>query len=237
MDSRPRIGITMGVYPRRGRRRWPQHALPTPYIEAVWRAGGLPILIPNVPEAVDLYADGLDGLLLSGGGDVHPRRYTDEPRHPSVYGVNPARDEVEIRLVHRALERNRPVLAICRGIQVLNVALGGTLIQDIEAGVPGALPHSTPDDNPGLQHPVSVEPQSRLAEILGSSELVVNTYHHQAVACLGAGLRVVARAPDGVIEAVEAEDHALVIGVQWHPELLPEPHDRLFAALVKAAQK
>ncbi len=234
MRTRPRIGITMKVIPRQGGRS-PQQALPTPYVEAVWQAGGLPVLIPNVPEAVSTYAEELHGLLLSGGGDVHPARYTSEPKHPAVYGIVPERDETEIGLVHFAIQRDVPLLAICRGIQVLNVALGGTLLQDIEACVPGALPHSTPDDAPARQHSVSLEPRSRVASVLGTTNLIVNTFHHQAVARPGEGVRVVGRAPDGVVEAVEVEKCTFVIGVQWHPELLSTPHDRLFVALVGAA--
>ncbi|MDQ7028722.1 MAG: gamma-glutamyl-gamma-aminobutyrate hydrolase family protein [Ardenticatenia bacterium] len=125
MERTPTVGITVKTWPRRGRRRWPHYAVPTAYAEAVERAGGVPFLLPNAPQMASAFIARVDGLLLSGGGDVHPKRYTDAPRHPAVYGVDPCRDALELKLVHLALERQMPVLAICRGIQVLNVALGG----------------------------------------------------------------------------------------------------------------
>ncbi len=237
MERSPAIGITVKTWPRRGRRRWPHYAVPTAYAEAVWRAGGVPFLLPNLSAAAHTFLDRIDGLLLSGGGDVHPKRYTEAPRHPSVYGVDPERDALEVALARAALERGMPVLAICRGVQVLNVALGGTLVQDIESEVPGALIHSTPDDDPSVRHPVDIAPSSLLARVLGATRLEVNTFHHQAVEQLGEGLCAVAQSPDGVVEGVEGEGRGFVLGVQWHPELLTSPHDRLFGAFVQAAAR
>ena len=207
------------------------------YIRAVQDAGGVPILLPPQLDAEPRAAlsELLDGVLLTGGGDIDPARFG-QSRHPAVYEVVPARDGLELDLTRQALDRRLPLLAICRGIQVLNVALGGTLQQDIPSGVPGALRHSQTAPRPQPTHRVKVEDGTRLARILGVSELEVNSFHHQAVERLGAGLRAVAWSPDGVVEGAEMDVSAgFVIAVQWHPEDLVA-HDatarRLFQALV-----
>ncbi|GAA5082591.1 putative glutamine amidotransferase [Thermocatellispora tengchongensis] len=200
------------------------------YCGAVAAMGGVPILLSfnTPPEAV---ADRLDGVVLSGGEDVDPRRYGGTPS-PFQTPLDPDRDEYELTLLRAALDRRLPLLAICRGAQLLNVALGGTLV-----------PHLPPDSGEGhsylgyprgrRSHAVRIAEDSRTAGVLGT-DLVVNSYHHQAVDRVGAGLRAVGHAPDGVVEAIEMDD-APVIGVQWHPEMFAEP-DPLFGWLVDEAK-
>ncbi len=212
------------------------------YLRAVQEAGGVPVLLPPQLDepAVDALMAAADGLLLTGGGDVDPARFGEAP-HPTCYDVAPRRDTVETRAVERALDRGIPVLAICRGIQVLNVALGGSLYQDIasEPGSPIAHGQKAPRDQP--THRVAVKPGSRLAETLGADEVEVNSMHHQSVRALGRGLVEVAWAPDGIVEGLEMPDSSrFVLGVQWHPEELiahSEPARRLFSALVGAARR
>lgn len=238
---KPIIGITMSrLAAGKANNRSPWATVPEPYIDAVREAGGIPVVIPNVREAAEMLAPHLAGIVLIGGPDMDPACYTDAPVHPTVYGIYPERDETESFLARHAVETARPLLGVCRGIQVLNVALGGTLIQDIPSEISAALPHSTPDGAAPLRHEVAVEPQSRLAEIVGGTRLDTNTFHHQAIAIPAPSLRVTARSDDGVIEAVELPGHPFYVGVQWHPELLAaeeRPHANLFRALVRAASE
>lgn len=219
------------------------------YVRALVRAGAAPVLLPPLAagapvDPIDRMVDTLyrviDGLLLSGGGDLDPALYG-ETDHGLCRGVSRSRDEMELRLARRALDGGKPLLAICRGIQVLNVALGGSLYQDIEAQAPGAERHAWwpgfPRDR--LSHDVAVAPGTHLARILETASLGVNSLHHQAIKDLAPGLVIVARAPDGVVEAVEAGTHPFALGVQWHPEDLAAGdarHQRLFAALVDACR-
>jgi putative glutamine amidotransferase len=211
------------------------------YIRAVQAAGGIPVLLtPHFTSEVQAALwQRLDGLLLTGGGDIEPARFG-EPRHPTVDDVAPARDELEIGLTRRALADDVPLLAICRGIQVLNVALGGTLVQDIASELPGALAHSQTAPRHEPTHAVKVMGEgTRLGRVLGAAEIAVNSLHHQALKGLGEGLSPVAWAPDGVIEGVEMAGERFVLGVQWHPEELVghDPAARhLFAAVVDAAR-
>lgn len=211
------------------------------YLRAVQRAGGVPVALPPNLDgpARDALWERLDGLLLTGGGDVAPERFG-EPAHAAVSDVAPERDALELELTERALADGVPLLAICRGIQVLNVALGGSLIQDLPTQTSGMIVHSqqAPREQPTHGVKVMVE-DTRLGAIVESAELSVNSFHHQAIKRLGRGLREAAWAPDGVIEGVDMPDaRALVLGVQWHPEDLVG-HDasarRLFTALVQAA--
>jgi putative glutamine amidotransferase len=210
------------------------------YLRAVQEAGGVPLLLP--PHLDDRARAALwpllDGVLLTGGADIDPARWGDE-RHPATYDVAPARDALEIELVSSALDGRLPLFAICRGAQVLNVALGGSLWQDIPSELPGSLEHTQKEAREQPTHRVTVTGDGRLAAILGALELEVNSFHHQALRRLGRGLREVARAPDGVVEAVELPDApAPVFGVQWHPEELTAHDDgarNLFRALVDAA--
>jgi putative glutamine amidotransferase len=194
------------------------------YRQAVLHAGGEVRILQASPNVAEALAD-IDGLLLSGGEDVDPGRYGETP-HPTVVDVEPVRDEFEIALIHEARARQLPVLAICRGVQLLNVAHGGTLVQDIPSQVPGALDHvlAVPAHEPyALAHEIWLEENSILARLMserwGSAETCeVNSRHHQAVKRLATGFRVVATAPDGVIEAIECPSATFCLGVQWHPE-------------------
>jgi putative glutamine amidotransferase len=205
------------------------------YVSSVLRAGGLPVIVPILePGHADAMLDGLDGLLLSGGGDIDPARYGGVAV-PEVDGVDPARDAWELALVERALERGMPVLGVCRGAQVINVATGGTLIVDLLAVTElGHRQRALFDQD---VHPVDILTGSRLAWAMGRERAGVNTLHHQAVERVGRGLRAVAWGPDGVVEAIESTTDVPVLGVQWHPELLPElaGNPELFAWLVNEA--
>jgi putative glutamine amidotransferase len=234
--SLPLIGVTASARYENGRERVFINAA---YLRAVQGAGGIPVLLPPSFETGmrDALFDHLTGLLLTGGGDIEPGRYGQTP-HATVYDVSSERDALELWATREALARRRPVLAICRGLQVLNVALGGTLVQDIPDEVGRTIAHSQPAPRQQATHTVKVDHGSRLADILGAVEVEVNSFHHQAVKDLGTGLRTVATAPDGVVEGLELPDaEPLVVGVQWHPEELVA-HDaarNLFAALVRAA--
>nr|WP_290669036.1 gamma-glutamyl-gamma-aminobutyrate hydrolase family protein [Ardenticatena sp.] len=233
----PVIGITTGTLPATRSFPLPRAAIARAYAEAIAHVGGVPLLIPPLPDNAMAFLEAIDGLILSGGGDVAPRWYTTAPPHPQVYGVDEDRDRLEIALVRAAVERDLPVLAICRGMQVLSVALGGTLVQHIPDEVPHALEHRPePLRVPLPRHRVRIEPTSRLAAILKTREIEANSGHHQAVQSVAAPLRIVAHAPDGVVEAVEVPTARFMVGVQWHPELLLDEtvHRRLFTALVEA---
>ncbi len=238
MSAPPLIGvstsITVGKNPERA-------YVNSAYLHAIQQAGGVPVALPPQLSAASLarIAKELGGLLLTGGGDVDPARFGEAP-HPTVYEVAPARDTLETSAVQIALDRRLPVLAVCRGIQVLNVALGGSLYQDVGTDPGTELRHSQQEPRDQPTHKVTVEPRSRLARVLGTDEIEVNSMHHQAVKALGRGLVAVAWAPDQIIEGVELADPSrFVLGVEWHPEELvghSEPARRLFAALVAAAR-
>ena len=189
------------------------------YPIAVMRAGGAPILLPRSDDAEVMASvmARVDGLLLTGGGDVVSLAYGEEP-HPKAFGQDPVRDVAEFAAVRIALERGLPVLGICRGIQSLNVALGGTLIQDVPSQVAGACQHYTRASENMLAHTIDVEPDSLLARVLGVTTMAVNSWHHQAVKDVGEGLRVNCRARDGVIEGAESADGRPILAVQCHPE-------------------
>lgn len=205
------------------------HVVNLAYVKAVRKAGGIPVLLPLVePDDASELLDRVDGLLMTGGGDVDPGTYRAE-REPLTTRVDAARDARDVELCRIAVARDLPTLAICRGSQILNVALGGTLVQHLDEHFDLARYNEA-------VHGVEVEDGSTLASWLGDTRLGVNSLHHQAVADAGTGVRVVARASDGTIEAVEAEG-ARAVGVQWHPELLrhrPE-HIALFRSLVRLA--
>lgn len=212
-------------------------AAPDVYVDAVLRAGGMPALLPSRDGFdVEQILERFDGLLLIGGGDVEPSRYGERP-DPNVYGVDPLRDEFEIRLARKATEDEVPVMAVCRGIQLLNVAFGGTLHQHVP-DVPGLIPHGQPQtDQPWVDHELTVAGSSRIAEATGQTSLVGRASHHQAVDRVGEGLIPVAWTEDGLVEAVEAEK-GWIVGLQWHPEQTAEndpTQQALFDGLVKAA--
>ena len=206
------------------------------YIIALESAGLIPVLVPPLasPENARAILERFDGLLLTGGEDVDPALYG-QVRAPECGEPNLARDKTEIALVLAAREFKKPLLAICRGSQLFNVALGGTLIQDIPSELPGSLNHNARNERESRVHPVSITPGSRVAAAIGATTVSVNSLHHQSVKDLGEGLRVTANSPDGIVEAVEWDgDDWWAMAVQWHPEEMndsPEPWDRgLFRA-------
>ena len=214
------------------------------YVEGVISAGGVPMILPPVaePRMAEVLLDGIDGLLLSGGTDLDPFYYGEEWA-PELGVTIPERDAFEIALVRLALERRMPVLGICRGMQILNVALGGTLYQDLPSHLgEDILNHwqETPKWHPA--HEIEILHDSHLAEITGCQNAKVNSYHHQGIKELADGLAVAARSPDGVVEAVEYHDFSdqWLIGVQWHAEMMREvgiEHQNLFEAHVCAAKR
>jgi putative glutamine amidotransferase len=211
------------------------------YLKALVRAGAAPLIVPRrlPPEALEMVLGKLDGVLLPGGGDIAPARLG-RASHPTVYGIDEARDDLEFTLARWAAERAKPLLAICRGIQVFNAALGGSLYLDIASERPRSVRHDTAKELPGsyLAHEVHVEPGSRLEALFGSAG-PVNSWHHQAVHEAAPGLWVTARAEDGLIEALELPEHPFALAVQWHPEMMPDRPEsqRLFSGLVEAAQR
>jgi putative glutamine amidotransferase len=226
---RPLIGIS--TYARAGQR--PCFSVPCTYVDAVAAAGGMPVLLPPVACA-DTVLEGLAGLMLPGGGDVTPEHYGGAP-HATNYDVCSERDAFELALVRAALARDGfPVLGICRGMQLLNVALGGDLVPHLPDQYGDDVPHRTPDVR-SVVHDVELAPESVLGAVHRVTQLAVHSIHHQAVGRLGAGLRAVAWSPDGVVEAVELD--ASVVAVQWHPELDPAAHParRVFEHLVAQA--
>lgn len=211
------------------------------YLHAVQQAGGVPVALPPQLSSASMrqLAGDLQGLLLTGGGDMDPALFGETP-HATLYDVAPARDTLETSVLHVALDRGLPVLAVCRGLQVLNVALGGSLHQDVGTDPGTQLAHSQKEPRDQPTHKVKLTPGCRLAATLGADELEVNSMHHQAIKRLGRGLTAVAWAPDQIVEGAEIGDPSrFVLGVQWHPEELvghSEPARRLFAALVAAAR-
>ncbi len=201
----------------------PCRSLPD-YVESIRRVGATPLVLDPGTDDADRVAGRADGLLLTGGGDVDPALYG-EPPHAKIAGVDPARDAYELDLIARLRPSGMPVFAICRGLQILNVALGGTLVQDIPTQIAGALPHSlkVPPNQPfTLAHDVWIDKDTVLARAmadrLADTDCKVNSRHHQAVKDVAPGLIVSATAPDGVIEAVEDPKARFCLGVQWHPE-------------------
>ena len=234
--KRPVIGITIG-YSIQDREIF---ALRDDYVRAVERAGGLPVVLaPGTPEDAPVLLDHLDGLLLTGGADVDPGLYG-QPPHETVTRIIPERDALEVALCREALRRDMPLLAICRGQQVLNVATGGTLIQDLPSQWKGAVNHDPEGERWSPAHDVRILPGTRLREILGQERVEVNSFHHQAVKEPGQGVVVSAFAEeDDVVEGIEIPGRRLAVGVQWHPEAFWDKDGRfqpLFEALVKACR-
>jgi putative glutamine amidotransferase len=213
-------------------------ALGLTYMRAIERAGGLPMVIPPLAaDAVEALVGRLDGLVLSGGPDIHPDTYG-EPPHPLLGPTWRDLDLTELALARYATALKLPILAICRGAQALNIARSGTLYQHLPDRFGRAIEHRQKKDaSPGLAHEVEVEDGSVLAKAIGCTRLEVNSFHHQSMSELGRGLRAVAWAPDGVIEGVEASGHPFTVGVQWHAESMPDsaPQVRLFRSFVEAA--
>jgi putative glutamine amidotransferase len=229
----PLIGITTYHRDERG-----YIHLPAQYADSVRHAGGIPLLIQPGEPHIEALLGLLDGIILSGGGDVDPSLYTEES-HEQVYWVDKDRDQFEITLTQYVLEQQKPTFCICRGLQILNVALGGTLITHIPDVVQNAMAHRQPPRDPVL-HEVVVDSDSRLKVIMQQDRVTTASWHHQSIDRLAPGLRVVGEAGDGVIEAVEMPDNPNLIAVQWHPELTAHTdpsQQRLFDALVRLAQR
>lgn len=245
---RPRIGITTSTLP-------PVPNGPTAvsaathlaYVHCVYQAGGLPLLLPNLPDVdAEAVLASLDGLLLSGGGDIDPVYWHEAP-HPALGLVDPARDAFETALVRAALRRDLPLLGICRGVQVMAVATGGDLWQDLPSQCSGGLCHRQTTLRAETSHTVAVEAHSLLARVLWpnvtipaqSHVVAVNSFHHQAPRACGIVFSAIASSPDGIIEGLVAPDATFALGVQWHPEemVASDPvHARLFSALIDAAR-
>jgi putative glutamine amidotransferase len=226
---KPLIGITTYVEPASwGHWHLEAALIPYDYVRAVERAGGRAVLVPPDDDGIEEVLDALDGLIFSGGNDMTPDAYGAEA-DPETNGTNPARDRGELALLTAALERDLPVLAICRGVEVLNVVRGGDLVQHL----PDVVGHEEHRTVAGefSEHAVRVDPESRLGRVSGS----VKSHHHQGLGRIGEGLREVAWAEDGVVEAVEDSEKPFVVGVLWHPEAGED--QRLFEQLVEAARK
>lgn len=207
------------------------------YAEAVRRAGAIPVLVPPQPENAADLLDALDGLLLAGGDDCDPAAYGQD-RHPTVDPMDPRRQANDLALACAAREKGVPTFGICLGLQVMNVAAGGTLIQDIDSQHDTEIVHaSLPEDR--VRHEVIVKQGTKLADHVPSAELNVNSSHHQAIGELGQGLRVTAHAPDGIVEGLEDPQHPFYLGVQWHPEDMTGEGSAttLFAAFIEAARQ
>ena len=239
--SSPLIGVTTrnAIDPKY---KTPIITSPKSYLLALVKAGALPILIPvNLPlDSLEELLSHLDGVVFTGGGDIDPDRFGGL-HHEAVSDIDPERDAIEMQLILKVSEKNIPFLAICRGLQVLNVAYGGTLYTHISDQLENALDHSNPviDSFDKISHSVRVKGDSDLARIVGETEFGVNSLHHQGVKEVGKGLRAVAWAPDGLVEGLELPGHPFGIAVQWHPEwLIDDSHSQaLFKAFVGATIK
>ena len=192
----------------------------TAYVKAVQRGGGVPVILPVVdPNDIDALLDAVDAVVITGGRDLDPATYG-QTSHPQLGPIDPVRDASDIAMARAVVARNQPTLAVCRGIQILNVALGGTLHQHVD--------HHMRLDQYNLDaHTVTIEPNSRLAQIVGTETLGVNTLHHQVLDDLGSGVRAVARNEQGHVEGIEIDGAPSVLGVQWHPEFLRHRPDHL----------
>ncbi|MDQ2968267.1 MAG: gamma-glutamyl-gamma-aminobutyrate hydrolase family protein [Actinomycetota bacterium] len=228
--AKPLIGITTYVTPANWS-YWELEAalIPVDYVRAVERAGGRALLVPPSEDGVEETLEALDGLLFSGGSDLDPGLYDQEP-HEETFGIHKVRDRAELALLEAALERDMPVLAICRGSQVLNVARGGDLVQHLPEVVGDEKHKHTPGTF--ADHDVTVEDGTRLASLLGD-RAPVKSHHHQGIGRIGEGLRVAAHAEDGTVEAVEDPNRRFAVGVLWHPEAGEDA--RLFEELVREA--
>jgi len=231
----PVIGITTGY---KAEKR-PTISVPAAYVDSILLAGGIPLLLPPVDDAptAERLVEHFNAVLLTGGPDLDPAEYGQEP-HPETKPLHPRRNRFDLSIARLAADRSLPVMGICLGCQVLNVALGGTLYQHLPEQLPAALTHSAGEPGGRAAHRVQIADGSRLARIVGTTDLETNSSHHQAIREVAPALRAVAWSADGVIEAAEARDERFLLAIQWHPENLaaerPE-HLALFTALVEAA--
>ena len=208
-------------------------------VDAIEDAGGVPVLVPLVSKTSSIFGilRVLDGLLLTGGGDIDPGLFGEEPR-PCLKVVDVGKDHLEKTLIAEALAQNYPMLGICRGMQMINVVAGGTLIQDIPSSAPSGIQHLQRATSPSPTHGVRIQKGSLLQKILGDSSLRVNSYHHQAVKKVAPGFQITAEASDGIIEAIESKKHRFVLGVQFHPEMMFREFpvfQKIFKAFVQEA--
>jgi putative glutamine amidotransferase len=234
--ERPVIGINLDFEAEPA----PRSMLRETYYDAVWRGGGLPVLLAPIADeaAVAELLSKVQGLVMTGGDDLDPAHWGEDP-HPACKLLARRREKFDLLLARAALARRVPLLAICCGTQLLNVVRGGTLLQDLPSLAPSPIVHKAKDGEPAAEHEVDVVPGTRLRAIVGADRIRTNSIHHQAIRKLGEGLVVSARAEDGVIEAWEDPDHPFLLGVQWHPERLPDepPHRALFEAHAAAAAR
>jgi putative glutamine amidotransferase len=229
----PLIGMT--TYGRSADNRY---TLPAEYLDAVRRAGGVPVLIAPGESRWEAILEVIDALILTGGGDIDPDRYNGR-RHETNYAIDQERDALELELARRVIASGLPTLGICRGAQILNVSQGGQLIEHIPDEVGEAVLHRAPPREP-IPHGIRLNPQSRLGRMLGREEFDVASWHHQALRGAASGFEAVAHAPDGTIEAIEMSSHRWLIAVQWHPELsaAADPlQQKLFDAIVEEARR
>jgi putative glutamine amidotransferase len=227
----PLIGIT--TY---GRNKADHFTVPAKHISAVRRAGGIPVAIPPGDPKADVLFDYIDGFIFCGGGDIGPHYYNGT-NHNTIYMVDEERDKSEFDFVNRVVDTGLPTFAICRGIHVINVALGGTLYEDLPDMIGGEVQHRLPPREP-VRHRVTVKPDTRLMQILNTSEVSPMSWHHQGIKKLAPGLIISATAPDNVIEGIEMPEHPWLLGVQWHPELTADSDENqqaLYNAFVKFA--
>ena len=237
MTRRPVIGITLDSEEPGGYSKMPWYAVRKYYAEAVVKAGGVPVMLPHEPEQVPEYLEMIDGLIITGGAfDVDPVLFGAAERHPTVV-LKARRTEFELAILSGVLQKDLPILGICGGQQLLNVVLGGTLIQHIPDEVAQSLAHEQPNPRTEPGHEVKILAGTKLAEILGAAHIPVNSAHHQAVKAVAPGIVINALAADGVIEGIEDPRRRFCIGVQWHPEYDISPADAvLFKAFVGACE-
>jgi putative glutamine amidotransferase len=239
---RPSIGITPDISHATKETPLLRYELKVAYSDAVVRAGGLPFVLPYTDDraVIEAYLDRVSGIVVTGGAfDIPPEAYGETARD-GLGALKPGRTAFESLIIHAALARNMPVLGVCGGMQLLNVALGGTLFQDIAKEMPNARPHEQSHDRTQPHHPIDIKEGTVLADCIGKGQLMVNSTHHQAVKAVGPKLVVTATSPDGVIEAIEAPTHHFAVGVQWHPELLIDtvpPHLGLYKTFVARARE
>ena len=241
-SKKSKIGITLSEAEDSTINRWPLRKgfdyIKQQYYQAILGSGGIPILLANVERrnVILSFLEAMDGLLVTGGPDLHPKHFNQRP-HKKLSRTTEARDRFELQAIRTALRMRLPILAICRGHQVLNVALGGTIHQDLSCIPSKTLAHADPRQTGKVFHSVRIKKESRLYNIIGRTAIKVNSSHHQVIDRLGEGLRASAFAPDGLIEAIERPGSDLVLGVQWHPEsIYRRKHcKRLFDAFVREA--
>lgn len=238
MSKRPVIGFPLDHEPPGGYSKMPWYALRENYMSSVSDLGAVPLAMPHAPELADVYLGMIDGIIITGGAfDVPPELYGEANVHPTVT-TKDRRTQFEAAIIHGALKQNKPILGICGGQQLLNVILGGTLIQHVPDSFPQSIiAHEQPNPRTEPGHMVQIHKGTLLHSIVGQDEIAVNSAHHQAVASVGRDVVINAIAPDGVIEGIEYTKHPFCLGVEWHPEYHITPADtRIFEAFVKACR-